>query len=218
MMRAIEGDIHLFVASQIYRVPMDKVTKEQRKRAKAINFGILFGAGGPKIAETLTRRGLHTSVTEGTFLVAQYHRRFPSIRKLMNELKIKLGRKGYITNPFGRRYHIDPDESYKCINYICQGTPADLMKAAMVRIWKWLREQNLKSRIILQVHDELVLEMPPAEERIVIPKVVELMEDRTSFFVPMTVDCEVAPRRWSEKIRPSELPSMRGWAEPVNLN
>lgn len=202
MADAIEGDIHLYVATQIYGLPPDQITKEQRKRAKAINFGILYGAGGKKIAETLTRRGLHTTPMEGTMLVAKYHRRFPSIKKLMNELKTQLSRKGFILNPFGRRYHIDGEESYKCINYICQGTPADLMKRAMVKIWRWLRENNLMSKIIVQVHDELVLEMPRNEEELVVNKVIELMQDLENYFVPMTVGCEIAPRRWSEKIGP----------------
>jgi DNA polymerase-1 len=82
---------------------------------------------------------------------------------------------------------------------MCQGTSADLMKKAMVKIWLWLRENDMKSKIIMTIHDEIVLEVLYAEERIVIPKVKEFMEDLKSFFVPITIDTKVVTKRWSHK-------------------
>jgi DNA polymerase I-like protein with 3'-5' exonuclease and polymerase domains len=202
MAEAITGDIHLFVASQIYGIPPEQVTKEQRKRAKAINFGILYGAGPAKMAESLTERGLHTTTAEAAVLVQKYHQRFPSIRRLTNKYKVERARFGFVENPFERRYHIEEKYSYKLINYMCQGTSADIMKAAMVRVWKWLRRKGFKSRILLQVHDELAIEMPRNEESRVVPMVKLLMQDLESYFVPITVGVDVVTKRWSKKLDP----------------
>jgi DNA polymerase I-like protein with 3'-5' exonuclease and polymerase domains len=198
IIKAIEGDIHLTMASKIYNIPIEKVTSEQRKRVKAINFGILYGAGAAKMADTLTRRGIPTSKAEAERIVAEYHRRFPSIRRLTNRLKTELIRHGFVENPFGRRYHIPTRFAYKALNYLCQGASADLMKQGMVKVWKWLRKHKLTSRILLTVHDELCVEIPPSE-RWIVPRIKTLMEDAHSFKVPIGVDVEVAKRRWSHK-------------------
>lgn len=204
MAKAIESDIHLYVAAEIYQKPAEQVTKEQRKRAKGVNFGIIYGSGANTMSETLTKKGLLTTRAEAAQLVGAYHRRFPSVRRTTNDLKIELHRKGYVTNPFGRRYHIPTKFGYKALNYECQGTSADLMKAAMVKIWKWLRSQGLKSKILLQVHDELAIEIPPSEQAVVVPKIIELMQDLKSYFVPITVDAEVVTERWSKKDKPEK--------------
>lgn len=205
MAEAIENDIHLHVAAQIYSLAINAVSKEQRKRAKGVNFGILFGSGPGTMAETLTKKGLKTSKGEATILVANYHRKFPALRRIMNELKRELAVKGYLTNPFGRRYHIDLDFGYKGLNYMCQGTSADLMKRALLAIWKALRERKLKSRILMTVHDELGIEIPRSEEHVVVPLVMALMQDLTTFFIPITVDAEVVTHRWSQKVKPKDL-------------
>ena len=199
MAAAINDDIHLAVAANVYGMDKADISKEQRKRAKGVNFGIIYGAGPATIAETLTKKGLPTSEYEADSFCVNYHRRFPSVRNTTKKLKNDLVNKGYIQNPFGRRYHIPSKTAYKALNYMCQGTSADLMKLSMVRIWKWLRAGNYKTKIIMTVHDEIVLEVPPSEAKIVMPKVIELMEDKTSFFVEMTVDVEVVKRRWSQK-------------------
>lgn len=205
MAKAIEGDFHLYIATEIYDKTEAEVTKEQRKRAKGVSFGILYGAGPPKMAETMTKKGLPTTDLEASVICAAYHRRFPSVRRLTSSMKRELLANGYITNPFGRRYHIIPSEGYKCLNYVCQGTPADLMKQRMLRVWRWLRSQGLRSKIVLQVHDELALECPPSEEARVVPEVQRMMEDRTNYFVPITVDREVVTHRWSKKYDPAKL-------------
>jgi DNA polymerase I-like protein with 3'-5' exonuclease and polymerase domains len=205
MTSAIADDIHLFVASQIYELPKEKISSEQRKRAKAINFGILYGAGPEKIAETLTERGLPTTVAEASLLCARYHRRFPSIRRLTQEFSRQLLRDGYVTNPFGRRYHVSKKQGYKILNYMCQGTSADLMKNRMVRVWKYLREIGSSARMLITVHDELVVEMAPRDEQFLVPKIRELMCDRTSYYIPITVGVDVVPIRWSKKFDPMDL-------------
>lgn len=199
MARAIEGDIHQFVAAEIYHVPFNDVTKEQRKRAKQINFGIIYGAKPPKIAETLTEKGLPTTPSEAALLCARYHKRFPSIRRLTVDFEKQLIKDGYVTNPFGRRYHISKKKGYTVLNYMCQGTSADLIKQRMVRVWKYLRLAGAKSKMLMQVHDELCIEMPQCEEQRFVPKVKAIMEEPNDYYVPITVDAEYAKHRWSKK-------------------
>lgn len=199
MAKAIESDIHLYVAAEIYNRAAKDVTKEQRKRAKGVNFGIIYGSGGNTMAETMTKKGLITSKTEATLLVAKYHKRFPSVRRITNFFKNELSRKGYVENPMGRRYHISLSKSYTALNYMCQGTSADLIKESMVKVFKWLRVNGYKSKIIKQIHDELVIQTVPSEAESVIPAIMKMMEDRKRFFIPITVDCEVVNHRWSNK-------------------
>jgi len=87
---------------------------------------------------------------------------------------------------------------------MCQGTSADLMKAAMVKIWLWLRKHKLRSKMIMTIHDEIVIETVRSEEKLIVPKIKELMEDLTSFFVPITVDFKVVSKRWNQKEKPEE--------------
>jgi len=199
MAEAIKDDIHAHVAAEVYNIPLEEVTSERRKRAKGVNFGIIYGSGPATMAETLTKKGLPTTVAQSTRLVLGYHKKFPSVQRTVRELKQDLKQKGYVTNPFGRRYRIKLKFAYKALNYMCQGTSADQMKKAMVDIWYWLRENNLKSKMILTVHDEIVLEVPPVEERLVLPKVKAIMEDLETYFVPMTVSVEKVAMNWSKK-------------------
>jgi len=198
MAKAVASDIHLHTAAKVYKLDPSKITSEQRKRAKGVNFGILYGAGAKTVAVTLTKKGLPTTALESSRICTAYHRSFPSVRALTGTLANSLKVNGYVENPFGRRYHIPVKFCYKALNYMCQGTSADLMKLSMVRAWKWLRAMKLKTRMILTVHDEIVFEVP-ATERWVIPELVKLMEDLKNFNVPITVSPEVVKRRWSKK-------------------
>lgn len=206
MAAEIDKDIHAYIGSRVYKVPKSELKKEQRKRAKAVNFGIIYGSGQDTLAETLTKRGLPTSPIESARLIGGYHREFPLVRKTTTQLKQSLARQGYITNPFGRRYHILTKFGYRSLNYMCQGTSADLMKKAMVEIWQWLKScDDLSSKIIMTVHDEIVLEIALGEEHVIVPKVFEIMEDHESFFIPITIDAEIVTNRWSKKYSPEEL-------------
>ena len=202
MAQAIDEDVHEYVATKIYRKPREKITKEQRKRAKATNFGILYGSGAATQAETLTKRGLPTSEHEAKVIIASYHREFPLVKRLTNNLKTLLVRQKYVANPFGRRYYIDPKFGYKALNYMCQGTSADLIKKAMVDCWKWLRSKGFRTRLILTVHDEVGFEIPKSEEQHVVPHLIKMMQRKTQYFVPITVDADVVDTRWSSKKDP----------------
>jgi len=205
MLKDINKDIHLRVASEIYDKPKEEITKEQRKRAKGVNFGIIYGAGADKIGETLTRKGLSTSRAESVRLYTNYHKRFPSVKNLTNNLKDQLKMKGYITNPFGRKYHIQSKFAYSAINYLCQGTSADQIKRAMVEIWEWLNSINSKARLIMTIHDEVVIECPHNELKLIAKKIKSIMEDKKSFYVPITIDIEVVTENWSKKVPLSKI-------------
>ena len=207
MAKAIDDDIHLYVATKIYRKPKEEVTKEQRKRAKSTGFGVVYGSGPGTQAETLTKNGLPTTKLEASIVVAGFHREFPSVRRLTNDYKVQLMRQGYIENPFGRRYYIPTKFGYKALNYMCQGTPADLIKRAMVKVWLWLVENGYWPRVklIMQIHDELVIECPPSLAPTVIPQVMTMMQDKTTYFVPITCEAEVVTKRWSVKKDPADL-------------
>ena len=199
MSKAVQDDIHQFVASKVYRVPLDKVEDEQRKRSKGVGFGVLYGSGAATMAETMTKNGLKTDKETALFLVKDYHENFPSVRRLTSQFDKQLRIQGYLINPFGRRYHIPVKFGYKALNYMCQGTSADIIKVAMVALWKWLRANNCRSKLILTIHDEIVLECPKNEEKWVIPKALRIMENLNDYFVPITASAEVTSTNWAEK-------------------
>lgn len=199
MAKAIERDIHRYVASQIYDCAEEDVTKEQRSRGKGGGFGILYGSGAATMAETMTKNGLKTEKKDAVFLVRKYHEEFPSVRKTTRSFEKELRLKGFLVNPHGRRYHIPVKFAYTALNYMCQGTSADIIKEAMVRLWNWLRDGGYKSKLIMTIHDEIVLECPKSEEKVVVPKALRLMEDLHNYFVPITASAEVVTKRWSKK-------------------
>jgi len=199
MAREIENDIHAYVAGQVYKVAKSSVTKEQRKRGKGVGFGVLYGSGANTMAETMTKQGLKTTKKDAVYLVRNYHESFPSVRRTTRYFEAQLRKKGFLTNPFGRRYHIPVKFAYKALNYMCQGTSADIIKQAMVKLWKWLRKHKFKTKLIMTIHDEIVLECPRSEEKKVIPQALRIMEDLKNYFVPITASAEVVTERWSKK-------------------
>jgi DNA polymerase-1 len=204
MAKAIEKDIHLHVASEIYGLSLEKISAEQRKRAKMVNFGIIYGAGVRTLTRNMRKKGLDVTESEVTKLLEDYHRRYPSVRKLVTRLKQELARYGFITNPFGRRYHIEKEKGYRGPNNLLQGTAADEMKQAMVRIWKELRKKGYRSRMIMTIHDEIVLEIPRNEETVVPGLVMKLMENLVQYFIPIRVDAKVSTHCWSKKTDPKK--------------
>ena len=201
----ISSDLHRWTASEMYKKHRDDITKEERERAGSVNFMVIYGAGAEKAAETLSRRGAPTTVPEAEKFIGYYHSIYPSVRKTSRRLGNRLKKKGYITNPFGRRFYIPKKLAYKALNYMCQGTSADQIKKAMVDIWLWLRVNGFRTRMLITVHDELIFEIPHSEERLVIPHMIEVMEDHYNFEVPITVGIEVAKQRWSEKVDSQKL-------------
>ncbi len=201
MASRLSTDLHRWTASNIYKKPPEKITKEERERAGSINFMVIYGAGAARAAETLSRKGSPTTKPEALQFINKYHNTYPSVRRTARKLSHKLAKQGYITNPFGRCYYIPNKFSYKALNYMCQGTSADLIKRAMLELWLWFRSEKLKTKLLMTIHDELVFEIPYSEEKTVVPKLVELMQDLKTFLVPITVGIDIAPKRWSEKTK-----------------
>lgn len=193
-------DLHLQTATEIFDKSKDQVSKEERKRAKSTNFGVLYGSGAETLAETLTKMGIPTTEGQARLLLEKFHRARPSMRRLMSKCKAELMRRGYVQNEFGRRFRVPLKLSYKAINALIQGCSADIMKRAMVRIWRFLKKHKLRSRLIMTIHDEIILEVHESEEDFVVPRVKRLMElDAPMFWAPVKVDVERTWTYWSEK-------------------
>jgi DNA polymerase-1 len=188
-------DVHALTASEIFDVPLAKVDADQRRKAKAINFGLLYGKGAFTLAEELgiTR-------TEATEIIARYFGRYPTIRSFLDGLKDLAKKTGYAETVFGRRRYIDGIHSQNkmllaaaermAVNAPIQGTAADLIKIAMIRLDRALTKAKLSAKLILQVHDELVVDTPERELEAVKKLVVESMEGAGAgkIHVPLTVE------------------------------
>ncbi len=192
------GDIHRQTASVIFGVALEQVTSEMRARAKTINFGTIYGQGPFALS-----RQLGITQDEAKTFIQQYFERFAGVRAYL-DLQVKLARdNGYVETLFGRRRYI-PEINDKNFNLRAfaertaqnsplQGSAADLIKIAMVRIHAALRTGKLAARLLLQVHDELVLEAPEGEVERVSALVREHMEGAATLKVPLVVDVGVGP-------------------------
>ena len=194
-------DIHAATASQILGVPLAEVSSDQRRMAKTVNFGVLYGMGDYGLATQLgvSRADAHS-------FIEHYFAQFPTVAAYLEETKRQAREQGYVTTLLGRRRYIaeinTPNRQIRsaaertAINMPIQGTAADIIKVAMIRIDGALRERNFATQMILQVHDELVFDVPENELAIVRPLVVELMENAFPMTVPLRVEGHVGPN-WS---------------------
>ncbi len=174
-------------------VIMDKVTPEMRRRAKAVNFGIIYG-----ISDFGLSRDIGVSRKEAGQYIASYFARYPRVREFIDQMVAAARRTGYVTTMFGRRRYL-PDIISKnfnqrsfaertAMNTPIQGTAADIIKKAMIDVYRQLEQESLRSRIILQVHDELVLEVPATELTVTGKLVSKAMMEAVSLVVPLIVD------------------------------
>lgn len=197
-----DRDIHAATASQILGVPLDQVTSDQRRIAKTVNFGVLYGMSEYGLA---TQLGM--SRGEARAFIESYFARYPSIAQYLEATKRQARELGYVTTLLGRRRYIPeintPNHQIRsqaertAINMPIQGTAADIIKVAMIRIDSALRERRLQTRMILQVHDELVFEVPVRELEEVRALVVELMETAFPMTVPLKVEAH-AGKNWQD--------------------
>ncbi len=195
-------DIHAFVAAQVHGVPVDQVTKEQRSRAKAVNFGIIYGQTAFGLS-----RGLNISRGDAESFIAEYFLRYPNIRLFIDECIAKAKRTGYAETILGRRRPIEELSSRNrqraafaeriAVNTVIQGSAADLIKRAMIDIHRAIQAGRLKSRMLLQVHDELVFETPAARVRPETDAIREMMTGAIALDVPVVVDIATG-RNWLE--------------------
>jgi DNA polymerase-1 len=197
-------DIHRATAATIYGVPLEQVTSEQRSIAKMVNFATSYGVSAFGLA---SRTSLNR--TEAQAFLDAYFQTYPGIRRYVDETIRTAREQGYVETLLGRRRYFPilksrggsaPDRQQAeraAINHPIQGTAADIIKMAMIRLHATLREQGLKSRMLLQVHDELVLEAPDGELAEVASIVREVMEGAYTLDAGLTVDVEVGPN-WFE--------------------
>ena len=189
-------DIHSITASKVFHVPLEEVTPLQRRNAKAVNFGIVYGISSFGLSQDLS-----VSKTEAQEYIEQYFQAYPGIKRFMEHLVTSAREKGYTVTMFGRRRPLPEIASSNytqrsfgeriAMNAPIQGTAADIIKIAMIRVDKKLREKKLKSRLILQVHDELLIETHREEIETVSQILKEEMMNAADLQVKLEVDMHI---------------------------
>lgn len=192
-------DIHTATASQVFDLPMEMITPELRRRAKAVNFGIVYGIGDYSLGQDL-----HVSRKEAKQYIESYLETYTGVRNFMRDT-VSFGKEhGYVETVFHRRRyvpelnaggHLKAFGERVCMNAPIQGTAADLIKYAMVKIDRRLRNEGMKTRLILQIHDELILEAPDEEAEKAEALLKEEMESAATLKVPLLVESKTA-KNW----------------------
>ncbi|MBQ1922715.1 MAG: DNA polymerase I [Lachnospiraceae bacterium] len=186
-------DIHAITASKVFHVPFDQVTSIQRRNAKAVNFGIVYGISSFGLSQ-----GLSISRKEAAEYIEAYFKTYPGIKAFLDGLVKSARETGYALTMFGRRRPVPELKSSNfmqrsfgervAMNSPIQGSGADIMKAAMISVWEEIRKRNLKSELILQIHDELLVETAPGEEETVKNLLEEKMKAAASLRVSLETD------------------------------
>ncbi|WP_107039440.1 DNA polymerase I [Brumimicrobium mesophilum] len=195
-------DIHAATAAKVYGIEIDEVTREQRSNAKAVNFGIIYGQSAFGLSQNL---GI--SRREAKSIIDSYFEQYPTIKSYMDKAKEEAKEHGYVETIMKRRRYLPDIHSSNAIvrgfaernaiNAPIQGSAADIIKVAMINIYNKMREQNLTSRMLLQVHDELVFDVLKSEKDIVSKIVKEEMEGAVKLVVPLDIEMEFATN-WLE--------------------
>ena len=190
-------DIHRATAAEVFGVEKDKVDSEQRRFAKVINFGLIYGMSAFGLAQNLN---IERSAAQN--YIERYFARYPGVRQYMDDTRELAKQKGYVETYFGRRLWVPEINSSNgtrragaeraAINAPMQGTAADLIKLAMIAVQNWLVNEHLQTKLIMQVHDELVLEVPDAELELVKQKLPELMQNVAKLDVPLLAEVGVS--------------------------
>jgi len=196
-------DIHTATAAAIYNVPLEAVTKEQRRHAKAINFGLIYGMSAFGLTRTTD-----LTLGEAEDFVRSYFLQFPGVKRYLDGIRALAADRGYVETLLGRRRYfpglktqaninIKNREEREAINAPVQGTAADIMKLAMIHLPPALSANNLQSRLLLQVHDELVLECPPSELAATAHVVQKVMEGAYALSIPLDSEAR-SGTNWGE--------------------
>ena len=198
----MDQDIHRITAAKVFHTPFEEVTDLQRRNAKAVNFGIVYGISSFGLSQDLS-----ISKKEAAEYIEQYFATYPKVKEFLDELVSTAKKKGYAVTMFGRRRPIPELASSNfmqrsfgervAMNSPIQGTAADIIKIAMIRVWKSLRNAGLKSKLILQVHDELVIETRKEEEEQVRKILSEEMQTAAELAVALEIDLKTG-ENWYE--------------------
>ena len=195
-------DVHARTAAEVFGLPLDEVTSQQRSKAKAVNFGIVYGISDFGLANQL-----QVSRKEAAGYIESYFARYTGVKRYMEDIVAKAREQGYVSTLMGRRRYL-PDIRHSnfnlrsfaertAINTPIQGTAADIMKKAMIDVQRALEAEQLKSRILLQVHDELVLEVTEDEKDKVAAIVQEAMENAVTMEIPLLAEVNFG-KNWAE--------------------
>jgi DNA polymerase-1 len=197
-----ELDVHRATAAEVFDVPREAVTPDQRRAAKAINFGLMYGMSAFGLARELKiERG------EAQAYVDLYFERYPGVRAFMERTRQLAREQGYVATVFGRRLYL-PDINARnvqvrqyaersAINAPMQGTAADIIKRAMLDVDRWITREGVAARLIMQVHDELILEVAEPAAEAVARTVAALMEEAADLRVPLKVEAGIGSN-WDE--------------------
>ena len=189
-------DIHSLTASEVFNVPIDKVSSEERRNAKAINFGLIYGISAFGLGKQLgINRGLAADY------ISTYFSRYPGVLQYMDNVKKEASLHGFVETLYNRRLYLPEINASNAIrrksaeraaiNAPVQGTAADVMKLAMIKLSKWLNASGLEAKIILQVHDELILEVKDSEVKKASDGLITCMQEAANFSVPLDVEVGV---------------------------
>ena len=189
------ADIHSITASQVMGVPLEKVTSADRRKAKAVNFGIVYGIGAYSLSNDIG-----TSVAEADRYIKGYLANYSKVAEFMENAKKSAKEKGYAETYFGRRRYLPELREKNAIrrgfgervamNMPIQGTAADIIKIAMIRVYERLKKDFPQSKLIMQVHDELIIEAPEKDKDEIAALLKETMEGACKMAVPFTVDVQ----------------------------
>ena len=197
-----DEDIHREVAARVLNIPIEEVTKEQRSKAKAVNFGIVYGITGFGLAKQIG-----TSKKEADNYIENYLDKYYGVKEFMERITNEAKEKGFVETLFGRRRYIPELKSSNymvrefgkraAMNTPIQGTAADIMKIAMNNVYKRLEETKIDAKIVLQVHDELILEANIEQKEEAKKILTECMENAIKLNVPLKVEVSEA-KNWYE--------------------
>ena len=197
-------DIHAITASQVFNMPLDMVTPLMRSRAKAVNFGIVYGIGAFSLG-----KDIGVSMREASQYIKSYLAHYSGVDEYMKRVVERAKLDGYVETMFGRRRYLPELSTGKAMvrafgervarNMPIQGTAADIIKIAMVRVDERLKRENMRSRLILQVHDELIVEAPGDEAEKAAKILQEEMENAVSLSVPLTADAAIGKTWYDAK-------------------
>ena len=196
-------DVHTITASEIFNISIEKITPEQRRYAKIINFGLIYGMGAFGLAKTLD-----ITRSDAQNYIQEYFNKYPTVLQYMEESKQFAREHGYVETFFGRRLWLPEINSSNglrkagaeraAINAPMQGTAADLIKLAMIQVQQWIDDNSdIKGQVIMQVHDELVFEVPNSEVERFTKKIPQIMQNVAKLDIPLIVEIN-AGENWEK--------------------